>query len=264
MYFRYRGALKGAEQFCYGILDGDNVKRRKFYEAQIFFREVRGYRRALETPVKSQAAIVYDYDSLAAFRIQRQSLELDCEREMKRFHKIFYDGNVPVDVIPAGNDLLGYRVVILRPTMIIARPDIQKEIRRFAENGGTVIMTFRTFVKDEDNNLVFGKKIPLDFQDAAGVCVAETESLQEGQEFRWQEKEDMAGCQRAWRHFPGYVGDRRRRSALSLSGCVLPGVWSGNQEAMRERQYLLSGLRFGRGTPAAGDGGDLGGAGDLL
>ena len=55
---------------------------------------------------------MYDYDSLAAFRIQRQSLELDCEREMKRFHKIFYDGNVPVDVIPAGNDLLGYRVVI--------------------------------------------------------------------------------------------------------------------------------------------------------
>lgn len=192
LYFRYRGALKGAEQFCYGILDGDNVKRRKFYEAQKFFREVQEYQHALETPVKSQAAIVYDYDSLAAFRIQRQSPMLDCEKEMKRFHKIFYDGNVPVDVIPAGSDLLGYRVVIL-PVMIIARPDIQKEIRRFAENGGTVIITFRTFVKDEDNNLVFGKKIPLDFQDAAGVCVAETESLQEGQEFPLEGEGRYAG-----------------------------------------------------------------------
>lgn len=133
---------------------------------------------------------MYDYDSLAAFRIQRQSPMLDCEKEMKRFHKIFYDGNVPVDVIPAGSDLLGYRVVIL-PVMIIARPDIQKEIRRFAENGGTVIITFRTFVKDEDNNLVFGKKIPLDFQDAAGVCVAETESLQKGRNFRGRRRKDM-------------------------------------------------------------------------
>lgn len=32
MYFRYKGATKGAEQFCYGIIDADNVKRRKFYE----------------------------------------------------------------------------------------------------------------------------------------------------------------------------------------------------------------------------------------
>ena len=28
-FFRYRGATKGAEQFCYGILDADNVKRQK-------------------------------------------------------------------------------------------------------------------------------------------------------------------------------------------------------------------------------------------
>ena len=34
MYFRYRGATKGAEQFCYGILDADNVPRRRFFEVQ--------------------------------------------------------------------------------------------------------------------------------------------------------------------------------------------------------------------------------------
>ena len=36
MYFRYRGATQGAEQYCYGIIDQDNQKRRKFYEVQIF------------------------------------------------------------------------------------------------------------------------------------------------------------------------------------------------------------------------------------
>ena len=40
MYFRYRGATKGAEQFCYGVIDADNVKRRKFYEVQSFFRDM--------------------------------------------------------------------------------------------------------------------------------------------------------------------------------------------------------------------------------
>ena len=47
MYFRYRGATKGAEQFCYGILDADNIPRRRFLEVQSFFREVRPYLQAL-------------------------------------------------------------------------------------------------------------------------------------------------------------------------------------------------------------------------
>ena len=67
MYFRYRGATKGAEQFCYGVIDADNVKRRKFYEVQSFFRDMKKY----------EEAMVYDYDSLASFRIQRQSILLD-------------------------------------------------------------------------------------------------------------------------------------------------------------------------------------------
>ncbi len=181
-FFRYRGASKGAEQFCYGILDTDNVKRRKFYEVQSFFTDIRKYASVLETPIRSEVAIVYDYDSLAAFRIQRQSVLLDCEAEMKKFHKTFYDINVPVDVIPAGSDLSGYRVLIL-PQMIVTQPEFQRQIRKFAEDGGTVVLTFRDFVKDADNNLVFGKRIPVDFDDFAGVYVTETESLQEGQEF---------------------------------------------------------------------------------
>lgn len=193
-FFRYRGATKGAEQFCYGVLDPDNVKRRKFYEVQSFFRDIRQYASELETPITSQVAIVYDYDSLAAFRIQRQSVLLDCEAEMKKYHKFFYDRNVPVDVIPADRDLTGYQVVIL-PQMIIAKPDFQRKLRDFAQRGGTVVLTYRDFVKDPDNNLVLGKQLPIDFTDFAGVCVAETESLQEGQKFPVTGEGNFAGVQ---------------------------------------------------------------------
>lgn len=181
-FFRYRGATKGAEQFCYGVLDADNVKRRKFYEVQSFFHDIKAYEKALKTPVESEVAIVYDYDSLAAFRIQRQSFQLDCEAEMKKYHKVFYDVNVPVDVIPAGSDLSGYKVLII-PQMIIAKPDFQRQLMEFTEAGGTVVLTYRDFVKDADNNLVFGKQIPVGFDEFAGVCMVESESLQEGQDF---------------------------------------------------------------------------------
>lgn len=177
LYFRYRGAAKGAEQFCCGILDADNRKGRKFYEVQSFFREVSRYAQALESPMRGEAAIVYDYDSLASFRIQRQSLLLDCPGEMKKLYKAFYDRNVSVDVIPAEADLTGYKAVLL-PQLTVVKPEFLARAERFVREGGTLVLTYRTGVKDPDNNLFFGEVLPVGWAGLAGVTVAETESLQ--------------------------------------------------------------------------------------
>lgn len=182
MYFRYRGATKGAEQFCYGVLDADNVKRRKFYEVQRTFKDIIKYRTALEQPIDSEVAIIYDYDSLAAFRIQKQSILLDTSVEMQKLHKAFYDVNVPVDVVPEDVDINKYKVLIL-PQMIIEKPEFTMKIQEFVRNGGTAVVTYRNAVKDVNNNLTFGAAIPVNYSEFAGVTVVETESLQDGQEF---------------------------------------------------------------------------------
>lgn len=182
MYFRYRGATKGAEQFCYGVLDADNVKRRKYYEVQSAFKDVAKYSDELEKPVCSDVAIMYDYDSLAAFRIQKQSILLDTQKEMEKFYKAFYDVNVSVDVIPEDADISKYKVLIL-PQMIIEKPEFTEKVQSFVRAGGTAVLTYRTAVKDADNNLSFGRVIPVGYSDFAGVSVVETESLQDGQEF---------------------------------------------------------------------------------
>lgn len=178
MYFRYRGATKGAEQFCYGILDADNIKRRKFYEVQSFFADVAQYGDAFTAPIHNEVAIVYDYDSLASFRIQKQSVLLDSSVEMQKFYKSFYDVNIGVDVIPEHRDFSDYKVVIL-PQMIITKPDMEARIKAFVENGGTVVFTYRCAVKDENNNVPFGKTMPVNYNELTGMCVVETESLQE-------------------------------------------------------------------------------------
>lgn len=182
MYFRYRSAVKGAEQFCYGILDSDNVKRRKYQEVQSFFKDIRQYEEALEAPIHSAAAIVYDYDSLASFRIQRQSVVQDCEKEMKKFHKIFYDKNAMIDIIPAQADFSGYRLLIL-PQMIVTDDNFQNRVEEFVSGGGTVVLTYRTAVKNRDNNLIFRALLPAGYSGFAGVYVEETESLQEEDAF---------------------------------------------------------------------------------
>lgn len=182
MYFRYRGATKGAEQFCYGIIDADNVKRRKFYEVQDFFKDIKLYENALTSKISNDVAIVYDYDSLASFRIQSQSILLSTENEMKKFYKAFYDANVGVDVIPANRDFSSYKVVIL-PQLIITKPEIEEKVKAFVANGGTAVMTYRFAVKDADNNVPFGKTMPVNYNELAGLEVVETESLQELEAF---------------------------------------------------------------------------------
>ena len=178
MYFRYRGATKGAEQFCYGVIDADNIKGRKFYEVQSFFKDIEQYAQILDTPIHSDVAIVYDYDSLASFRIQRQSILLDCPNEMKKLYKTFYDENVSVDVIPSDADLSGYKIVLV-PQMIITKPEFRSKAEMFVEKGGTLVLTYRNAVKDVNNNIPFGQVIPVGYSTLTGIMVTETESLQD-------------------------------------------------------------------------------------
>ena len=182
LYFRYRGATKGAEQFCYGILDADNIKGRKFREVQSFFSDISKYSAAFESPVDNKVAIVYDYDSLASFRIQRQSFLLDVQTEMKRYYKPFFNVNVGVDIIPEDRDFSGYSIVIL-PHMIITKPEMENKVKEFVSRGGTLILTYRCDVKDPDNNIPFGKRVPVNYHELAGLYVTETESLQEPDAF---------------------------------------------------------------------------------
>ena len=59
-----------SNSYAFGIDDQGLVRHS-------FFRDMKKYEEAMEAPVKNEVAIVYDYDSLASFRIQRQSILLD-------------------------------------------------------------------------------------------------------------------------------------------------------------------------------------------
>lgn len=180
MYFRYRGATKGAEQYCYGIIDQDNVKRRKFYEVKSFFEDIKNYKDIIDSEIKSDIAVIYDYESMASFRIQRQSFVMDYKKEVYRLYRPFYEKNLNIDVIPSDRDLSKYKILLI-PTMIVYKKDVQDKIIEFVKNGGTVIFTFRTAIKDYYNNLTLNQFNPTFYTELIGGFVEEVESLQEGQ-----------------------------------------------------------------------------------
>ncbi len=180
MYFRYRGATKGAEQYCYGIIDQDNTKRRKFYEVQSFFNEMNQNIDLIESNIEAKVGLVYDYDSMASFRIQRQSFLMDYKQEVYRLYRPFYENNISIDVIPSDSTFDEYEVLLV-PVMIVYKQEVQEKIKKFAERGKTVILSFRNSVKDYYNNLTLGEFNPTNFNDFIGGYVEEIESLQENQ-----------------------------------------------------------------------------------
>ena len=180
MYFRYRGATKGAEQYCYGIIDQDNKKRRKFYEVQSFFKDMKENEKIINSEIKSEVAVIYDYESMASFRIQRQSFLMDYKNELYRLYRPFYENNVNIDVIPSYVDFSEYKVLLI-PTMIVFKSEVQKQIIEFVKKGGKVVFTFRTAIKDYYNNLTLGQYNPCFYTDLIGGFIEEIESLQEGQ-----------------------------------------------------------------------------------
>ena len=65
--------------------------------------------------------------------------------------------------------------------MIIMSDGFRTRLKEYAANGGTVVLTPRTAWKDTDNNLVFGKRLPVDLDDLCGLVIEEHESLLIGQ-----------------------------------------------------------------------------------
>ncbi|MBO7677689.1 MAG: beta-galactosidase [Erysipelotrichaceae bacterium] len=177
IFFRYRGFTKGAEQFCFGILDADNVKRRKYYETQSFFKEVKD--KDISYP-KSDVCLVYDFDSKSSMAIQRQSDVFDYEKECQKLYRQLYIRGLNCDIISSDRSFSEYKLVIL-PYMIIMSDEFKTRLKKYVRKGGKVLFTARTAWKDLDNNLVFGKRLPIDLDDLTGCVIEEHESLLSGQ-----------------------------------------------------------------------------------
>ena len=177
LFFRYRGMTRGQEQFCYGVIDQDNTNSRKQREVRSFFEEAMEVEDILTEQIEADVALIYDYDNIRSLNIQRQSYGLVFNDEVVRVYSPFFDKNIPVDVIKYDNDFSKYKVLLV-PVMQIIDNDLADRLSRFAHEGGTVLFTFRTGIKDRNNNIHFGMQSPCLVMEMVGARVEEIESLQ--------------------------------------------------------------------------------------
>ena len=176
VWFRWRTCTAGREQYWHGLLGHDGKPLRRYKEAARTAQEYHKLAAELEgTTLKPKVAMIYDYDSLWAVRIQPGFAHNNYHDAMRRYYSALFRAGVNVDMIPPGADFTGYRAV-LAPDLYLLPDKLAERLNDYVKNGGVLLTDCRTGVKDE-TSLCYERTLPGLLTDALGIVIEEYESL---------------------------------------------------------------------------------------
>ncbi len=175
-YFRERSMNKGQEQFCYGILGHDNKDNNRVLEVKKLLTETKNIMNIINSDFHSKIALVYDFDNVFSWSIQPQSKKYDFAAEFQKMYNAFFKLNVNIDVIDISKDLSKYDVVVL-PNMQMINQELKERLEALTMQGTDIVFSYRSGIRDKDNNLHFGLTAPCLVSEMVGAEVLEVESL---------------------------------------------------------------------------------------
>jgi len=174
VYFRFRTALFGMEQYWFGVLDHDGVPRRRYYEIQKTGAELMKLKDyIIGTENKYEALIVKTYDNVWSHEIKRHTARYDYRSLLYAYYKA--NAALNINTAVSAGDYEKYRVVYM-PSYNIVEDDEIDRVKKYVQNGGVLVLTFRSGTRDTYNNML-PMAVPGVFGDLAGIEVEEFDAL---------------------------------------------------------------------------------------
>jgi beta-galactosidase len=178
LYWQWRSAPGGQEQYHGSLLDQSGQPRPFFTEVEVLGQEfARLSELVAGSTVRAQVALLNDYDSRWSVDFQRHHKDFDYVAYFNHFARQAAAHNQPVDVISADGPLTGYRVVFA-PALVVLDEGRIANLKEFVQRGGTLVLTARCGMKDRYNALL-PQRQPAGLADLAGVEVEEYFALDE-------------------------------------------------------------------------------------
>jgi beta-galactosidase len=179
VFFRWRTARFGTEEYWHGLLDHHGRPGRRYEEIKRMGGEIKKAGEQLfGSTVKPSVAMILSYDSRFAFQIQANSPQFSYSAHFHQIHRAFHDHHVPVDVVAPTADLSAYKLVVA-PALHVVSEAMAENLKRFVRAGGVLVVTSRTGVKDAAN-AVIDVPLPGLLAGLCGVEVEEYDSLPAG------------------------------------------------------------------------------------
>jgi beta-galactosidase len=176
IFFRWRTARHGAEQYWHGLLEHDGRAGRRYHEIKQMGAEVKRIGGIIKgSKYKSKVAILNSYDSRFAFQVQGNSDNFHYEKHITQIYVPIWKHNIGIDVISATGDLSQYEILI-SPSLHILSEETANSLCSFVRAGGTLVVTPRSGVKDE-SNVVVNQPLPGLLADVCGVFIEEYDAI---------------------------------------------------------------------------------------
>ncbi|MBM4464490.1 MAG: beta-galactosidase [Chloroflexi bacterium] len=176
LFFRWRTARFGTEQYWHGLLDHDGHAGRRYQEIKRMGAEIKTIgERLVGSSVKPSVAMILSYDSRFAFQIQANNPGFSYPNHFHQVYRALHRRHVLVDVVAPTADLSSYQLVVA-PALHVLPDAVAGNLKRFVAAGGVLVVTPRSGVKDEANAVV-NQRLPGLLAELCGVEVEEYDSL---------------------------------------------------------------------------------------
>lgn len=178
LYWQWRSALGGQEQY-HGTLIDQSGRPRPFYnEAKVVGQEFAKLTELIAgSTIQSKVALLNCYDSRWSIEFQPHNSQFDYVSHFWHWARPLAASNLDVDIISADVALDGYKLVVAPALMVLDEARAAK-LTEFVRGGGRLVLTVRTGMKDHHNALLPMRQ-PGFLADAAGVEVEDYYSLKD-------------------------------------------------------------------------------------
>lgn len=169
-YFRWRTSRYGTEQYWQGVLDQDGYLNARYKTVAQMGAEMKRLAPLLDgSRVVSHVAMLVSPDSRWALGIQPTSKSLSYNRELLLYYSALRRKGVNVDVLFPQSNFSSYKV-IFAPLLFVTTPALTQKLAQFVRSGGTLVLTFRSGVKNEHNNVTL-ETLPGPFAKMVGAVI---------------------------------------------------------------------------------------------
>jgi len=176
VYFRWRPCLYGAEQYWHGILGHDGLPNRRYREIARFATRLKALEPVIqETRIRPKVAIIDDYASDRALEFQPGAPGVSRTAVVADIYRALAENGVTTDFVPLCDPLDGYEL-IFAPLLFVTEDETSDKLQHFVEGGGTLVLTFRSGVKDEFN-VVRNDTLPGPLRKISGLVVEEYDPI---------------------------------------------------------------------------------------
>jgi beta-galactosidase len=171
-FFQWRASRAGAEKYHSGMLPHAGTRSKIWRDVVGLGRDLAALAEIAGSRVVSEVALLFDWEAWWAAELDSHPSERLRYREIAlNWYEALWQAGVPVDVVPPGTDLSGYRLV-LAPTLHLTTDETNRRLADYVETGGHLLTTYFSGIVDENDHIRLGG-YPGAFRDLLGLRVEE-------------------------------------------------------------------------------------------